>query len=79
MARRRRVRKWFNPKRHTGWHKNDPVSVRRRRVLRAFHGNALRAGRAMLALSNVTKDPETKRKARADAEYFFNLHKKKKR
>ena len=75
MARKkRRSKRWFKPKRKTGWHKDDPASIRRQRVLRAFHNNALRAGRAMLALANVTRDPETKRKARQDAEYFFELH-----
>lgn len=41
-------RNWFQliPKaKPTGWKKTDPPSVRRRKMLKAKHGNALRAAR----------------------------------
>lgn len=67
--------KWFDPGRHLGWSKSDSQKVRRDNALRSRRGNALKTGRALLALSNVTRDEETSRKARADALYFFRQHK----
>lgn len=66
--------KWYHPKVHTGWDKNMTILGRRRKVIMAHKGNYLSAGRAMLALSNVTKDSATARKSRADANYFFKKH-----
>jgi len=66
--------KWFNPKTHTGWKKNLSAEERRRRLKKGGVSD-LTAGRRALALSNVTTDPETKRLAREDAEYFFRRHK----
>lgn len=75
--------KWFEPGRKTGWAKIDSAEKRRRTVLKSRHGDELKAGRACLALSNVNKgrkgDSETHKKARADADYFFRQHRKKKR
>ena len=68
---------WFMPKTHTGWKKTLPAKTRRARLLRSTPKNYTRyhryilAGRRIQALANVTKDPATKRKARADAQYFF--------
>jgi hypothetical protein len=64
---------------HTGWRKKDPANVRRRKMLRAHHGKLLSAARACQALANVTKDPVTKRLARADARYFFSEYNRRKR
>ena len=79
-------RKWFReavykrpPYTLGGWRKNQPARVRRRHALASRPKNwSLRrrrrsAGQALQALANVTKDPETRRKARADAKYFFGL------
>lgn len=75
-------RNWFQliPKaKPTGWKKTDPPSVRRRKMLKAKHGNALRAARALQALANITLDRATRERARADARYFYALHKKRRR
>ena len=71
--------RWFQPGSRTGWSKRDSAEKRRRTVLRNRHGDKLAAGRALLALSNVTKDKETHKKARADADYFFRQYRKTKR
>ena len=69
--------KWFKPKEHTGWHKSQSASTRRRLLLRAadkrkaLRKRYLEAGRKALALANVTKDKATKKKAHSDAQYFF--------
>jgi len=77
--------KWFRkavtakpPNTLGGWSKSQPKSERRRRALSSRPRNwskkkrYLSAGRALMALANITKDKETKRKAKADAEYFFS-------
>lgn len=67
-----RVRQWFEVgKSLGGWVKNATARARRMRALRSRHGNFLRAGRALQALANVTKDKATKVKAKADANYMF--------
>lgn len=71
------MERWFSPGRKLGWEKTDSQKTRRSTALKSRRGNELRTGRALLALSNVTQDAETKRKARADALYFFKVHKKK--
>lgn len=64
----------------TGWSKDLPRSTRRNRMLRAhkYAGRKkyLRSAQALQALSNVTKNPETKIKAKIDAEYFYALNRK---
>lgn len=77
-------KKWFQEavnKRppHTlgGWNKNLPAEKRRRLALSSRPRNwtlktkYLSAARALQALANVTRDAETRRKALADAEYFY--------
>ncbi len=68
-------KKWFKPTTHSGWEKDMSMEERRRKVRRAHGGDLLASGRSMQALSNVTKDKETKSKSRSDAEYFFKKHK----
>jgi hypothetical protein len=75
----KKVIRWFRAGRPLGWRKDMPIKKRRQIALKHRRGNYLATARALLALANVTKDKETKRKARADAKYFFALHKKKKR
>lgn len=60
------------------WSKDDGQQTRRNSVLKSKRGNILEAGRALLSLSKRSKDPDVKRKARADALYFFNKVKRKK-
>lgn len=73
------IEKWFKPGKPTGWSKTLSARVRRSRVLAARNGDALAAGRALMALSNVTTDKTTKRLARADALYFYEKHRKEKK
>lgn len=67
---------WFDPQVETGWHKDTDRDLRRRKVLQSHNGDDLSAARGLQALANVTTDPETKREARRDAEYFFSVHRK---
>ena len=57
-----------------GWRKSMSQRDRIRVALNARHGNALATARALNALANVTTDPDTKRKARADASYLYKVH-----
>lgn len=66
--------KWYHHGRSLGWSKDDGQIKRRRAALASRHGNYLKTARALLALANVTRDPETQRKAMADANYFFKKH-----
>lgn len=72
------AKKWFKPKGETGWKKSQKASTRRRRLLSAtdrrknMHNRYLEAGRKAQALANVTTDRPTERKAKKDANYFFN-------
>jgi len=76
------VKKWYNPKKHTGWRKSQKPSTRRAKLLastdkrKTMHKRYLEAGRRILALANVTEDKVTEKKARADANYFFDKLKK---
>ncbi len=69
--------KFFEPKRHTGWEKDQPQATRRGKLLEAtdkrksMHDRYVEAGRMIQELANVTTDEETKVKAKEDAEYFF--------
>lgn len=67
-----------------GWSKSQSTETRRKEALASRPKNwtldhkDLSAGRALLALANVTKDKATKKVAKMDSEYFFKLAKKKK-
>lgn len=76
MAKRKTVR-WFSAGSALGWRKEDTQTKRRRVALASRRGNLLSTARALQALSNVTRDAETKRRAHADAQYFYALYKKK--
>jgi hypothetical protein len=75
-------KKWFKPKKHTGWKKTQKASTRRSYLLsttdkrKTLDNRYLIAGRRALALANVTKDKPTERLARLDAKYFFKKAKK---
>ena len=58
------------------WHKEDSQKVRRQNALNSRHGDLMQAYHALSGLSKVTRDPETKRLAKADATYFNAQHKK---
>ena len=73
------VERWYAPAEPLGWHKLDSAETRRGNALRARNGDAFAAYHALDALAKVTRDPETRAKARADATYFLNMHKKRKR
>lgn len=70
--------KWFKAGKPLGWNKDDAMDKRRRIALRNRDGDELATARALQALANVTKDPATKRKAQADAKYFFKKHQRSK-
>jgi len=70
-------KRWFHPKRVTGWRKSDKPDTRRRKLLAAtdkrlsLHDRYVQAGRMIQQLANVTTDKATEAKAHADAKYFF--------
>lgn len=80
MARKKKL--WFHPKKVTKWKKSQPATTRRRMVYAATdkrkskHDRSVEAARTIGALCNVTKDPSTKIKACADANYFYKKAKK---
>ncbi len=67
---------WFESGKKLNWRKTESQSNRRDAALKSRRGNPLKAARALQALANVTQDGDTKRKARADATYFFNINRK---
>jgi hypothetical protein len=73
----RLTKKWFKPKKHSGWRKSQKPSTRRRKLLsstdrrKGMRSRYVSAGRKALALANVTEDKDTEKKARTDAKYFF--------
>jgi len=68
--------RWFAAGAPLNWRKDSSQAQRRRAALSSRRGNLLATARALNALANVTQDSETRAKARADAKYFFALHKK---
>ena len=77
-------KKWFKkairkkpPYNLGGWKKTQSARTRRRLAMSSRpkrwskKRRILSSGRALIALSNVSKDKPTKIKARADAKYFF--------
>jgi hypothetical protein len=73
---RRRVKKWFKPKRGLyGW-AADKSQLARRQALgrRAKVTGWLSVGRALVALANITRDSWTRRVARVDSRYAFERH-----
>jgi hypothetical protein len=69
--------KWYAHGTKTGWSKDQIAATRRRHLWestderKSKYNRLLEAGRRIQALANVHKDPETKRKARADAKHFY--------
>ena len=76
------VKKWFDPKSHSGWAKQQSPMTRRAKLLSStdhrssMHDRYVAAGRKSMSLSNVTTDKPTSTKAHADAMYFFRKAKK---
>jgi hypothetical protein len=64
--------KFYHPKVEMNWHKEDSEETRRANALKAHGGDELATARALQALANVTTDSETKKLAKADADYFFS-------
>ena len=69
--------RWYKPKHHTGWRKDQNQDTRRRQLMSTTDhrlnrdSRYLQAGRRANALANVTRDRVTERKARSDARYFY--------
>lgn len=75
--RRKKVIKWFPEKTvHMGWEKDMSIKERRELALDAHGGDYLSTARSLQALANVTRDKKTRRKAGADAKYFYGMHRK---
>jgi len=79
-------KKWFHPKRETGWKEESSARIRRANVYghtvneaSGRYGRLLLAEQQMFALSNVTTDPGTKMKAESDAKYFKRKREKMKK
>ena len=66
--------RWYKPGIETGWRKDMSIEERRHLVLRAHKGDELASAQSMQALSNVSTDVKTKQASRADALYFYQLH-----
>lgn len=72
------TKRWAAFGAHSGWRKSDS-QANRRRVILSHKKTYLSAYHSLDQLAKVTTDPETKRKARTDAEYFKRMHNKKKK
>lgn len=70
--------KWAEFGESSGWHKTDSQTKRRQAVLKKKK-TALTAYHSLDQLAKITRDPETRRKARMDATYFLRLYNKKKK
>jgi hypothetical protein len=76
------TRQWFEPKRHTGFkkelsvQKNAQIMYRNSDKRMSRSNRWLRVGKQAQALANVTKDIQTKNKARSVAEYAFDMSRK---
>ena len=72
------MKKWFKAKHYTGFDKTKSIESNLRVMYRntakslSPHKRWLRVGRQALALSNVTTDPVTRRKAKAVSKAAFN-------
>lgn len=71
--------RWYTPKVHMGWRKDVPQAERIRKALSTHKGDLLATARSLQALSNVTADVETKRKAKRDASLLFTRYLSRKR
>jgi len=71
---KKKVVKWFEAGAKLGWRKEDSQAKRRAISLRNRDGNYLKAGRALQALANVTRDKRTAHLAKVDSSYFFAKH-----
>jgi hypothetical protein len=76
---KKKVIKWFEAGKSLNWHKTDGQTKRRENALKSRKGNLLKTARALQSLANVTIDEETKRKARADAIFFFKKYNEQKK
>lgn len=61
------------------WRKSDSQARRRRNALKSRDGDLLKTGRALQRIANQNLDYETRRRARTDARYFFERHKRERR
>jgi hypothetical protein len=71
--------KFFKAGKPMDWHKTDSQVTRRKNALKAHKGNYLATARALLQISNITQDNQTRIKAKVDSNHFFALHKKTKK
>ena len=69
---------WFKPGKPLNWKASESSTQRRKAALASRNGKLLSAARALLALSNVTRDKDTSRKAKTDAQFFFAKYEREK-
>lgn len=75
-------KKWFTPTKKTNWKKSQKASTRRANIMESvdkrltMHNRYILAARRIQAISNVTRDKQTKVLAFQDAKYFFTKAKK---
>jgi len=65
-------KKFYHPKVEMNWRNDDPEEPRRTNALKAHGNDVLATAKALQALANVTTDSDTKKLAKADADYFFS-------
>lgn len=70
--------KWFTSGKPLNWKASESQIQRRKAALASRKGKILPTARALLALSNVTRDKDTSRKAKTDAQYFFAKYEREK-
>ena len=63
--------------RKLNWHADDSQKIRRQKALNSRHRSLIQTAHALQGLANISAIPEVKRKAKADATFFFAQHKKK--
>jgi len=59
-----------------GWEAESGQTKRRDAILEACRGNALKAAKILQNTAIRGRDDNTRRKARSDATYFYNMHKR---
>lgn len=73
------LNRWYDPGVYTGWRKDMSEKQRRKLALKAHGGDMLSTAQGLQALANVSRDKETCKKARQDAQYFYQQYDKRKR
>lgn len=74
------MRKWFKPKRHSGWSSEQSQETRLKKLVSSRPKNLTRknrvlsAARAIQALANVTQSEDARKKAKSDARALYKRY-----